>query len=103
MRAKKRSLVLKVFKMLKNKGGGNSMISIPEAVRQVACMMGSVRVPRQDVSEEERYTISEWCVETIHRHICLVNEICKVMKFRIVGVYVCMCVFGLEIISFFIH
>ena len=78
MRAKKQSIVLKVFKMLKSKCAGTSMISIPEAARHVACMMGSVRVTRPDASEEERYSISDWCVETIHRHICLVNEVCKV-------------------------
>lgn len=32
---------------------------------------------RSDASPEERMAICNWCVDAIHRHICLVNSICS--------------------------
>lgn len=57
------------------------MISIPEAASQVASLMGNLRRPRSNASEEERSAVCNWCVDTIHRHICLVNSMCKVCFF----------------------
>lgn len=61
------------------------MISIPEAAAQVAAQMGSVRQARSDASAEERHAIGEWCVDTIHRHICLVNSMCRVRFERLIA------------------
>lgn len=77
MRAKKRSLTLKAFKLLKGKA--NAKICLPEAAALVASMMGnSGRHPHKDAPIEERRAICDWCVDTIHRHICLINSMCQV-------------------------
>ena len=94
MRAKKRSLTLKAFKMMlrghepclfssssalvHGRDAANfARICIPEAAALVASMMGNFRRPCADAPVEERRAISEWCSETIHRHICLVNSMCQ--------------------------
>ena len=68
-----------VFKTLRAAGQQHSMICIPEAAAQVASLMGRVRQTLSGASSEDRHAISEWCVDTIHRHICLVNSMCKVI------------------------
>jgi hypothetical protein len=35
------------------------------------------RVPRVNASDEERKAVSRWCADAIHKHICLINSICK--------------------------
>lgn len=102
MISKKKSLFLKCIKILKLRGekesmglapcasdGGrqktpqcaagtsNVLVSVPEAACMVACMMGSVRQPRVNASQEERDAVCTWCVDAIYRHICLVNSMCK--------------------------
>jgi hypothetical protein len=76
IRVKKQSLMLKAMKTLKLKHVG-VMISIPDAVSMVAGMLGNMRCARISASVEERYSVSEWCIDMIHRHLCLMNSVCK--------------------------
>jgi hypothetical protein len=37
----------------------------------------NARIPRVDASDEERKLVSSWCAGAIHKHICLINGICR--------------------------
>lgn len=74
---KKKSLLFKAFKRLKTRDEGY-MINIPEAVCMVASTIGNIRTPMLHASDDDRMTACHRCVDVIHRHLCLMNSLCKV-------------------------
>lgn len=83
LNTKKKSLMLKAMKVLKlARKSGEDLISIPEAVRLVACSLQGIRCSSYSqgddtlLSSKTRESVSTWCSETIHRHLCLMNSVC---------------------------
>ena len=75
--AKKRSMALKALKGSPPLPAQSSSCGMGISHNTTSASVNNLRVARIDAPYEERQAVCDWCADVIHRHICLVNAMCR--------------------------